>query len=232
MGALLALALIAGCGGSGGSELGSQVGPSPIVLNDTSPAQLSITVNLNMGGPDVASRAKTLLDIGFQHGGRPVQFVAGESVTCNGSQLKAFGGGWFESEFATNRIAGQALGCTYGWHGHSTPFALDVPPALVVTAPADNERVNHNGRLVVRYTGATNSDVWLVGLSPTSKAQSLPTEITATSAVIDTRSLGTGDGLLSLTDGNTIALANVSGSAFTSVGGWVRRQTVVPVVWI
>src|SRR5690348_12706051 len=85
--AVIGIAVATAPCGASGDRLGSQIGPSPIVLADTSPAQLSVAVLLNSGGYTDESRSKTLLDISFQHGGRPVQFVKGEKVACDGVEL-------------------------------------------------------------------------------------------------------------------------------------------------
>jgi len=77
--------IVIGCGGGETGLNSSQAGPSPTVLTDTSPGHLTVFVALNMGGYSAASRVKTLIDVNFQHSGRPVEFIAGERVTCNAS---------------------------------------------------------------------------------------------------------------------------------------------------
>lgn len=47
-----------------------------------------------------------MIFVSFQHDGRPVQFVAGETMTCNSVGSKRFTSS-FEGEFATASIAGK-----------------------------------------------------------------------------------------------------------------------------
>src|SRR6202171_2664663 len=90
------LIALAACGEPRGI-IGSTVGPSPVVLTDTSAAQLTVSVALNMG--DSPPRDRTSLHIGFQHDGHPVKLVAGEHVECGGVASKPFIGS-FGGRFA------------------------------------------------------------------------------------------------------------------------------------
>src|SRR5712664_2562505 len=121
--------LLIACGGNPADLNGSQAGPSPLVLQDTSPGQLTVFVALDMGGYDAASREKTLIDVHLQHGGRPVKFVAGEQITCGGVGLTQFTGS-FEGEFTTASIAGNTMDCVYRSGGQSAPLTIGIPPAL------------------------------------------------------------------------------------------------------
>src|SRR5258706_7741790 len=55
----------------------SYAGPPPIILRDTAPGQLALSVNLGFGGYDAVTRDTAELDVVFASRGRTVQFVAG-----------------------------------------------------------------------------------------------------------------------------------------------------------
>jgi hypothetical protein len=231
----VALALVAvvmsGCGGGHEALLASQVAPSPVVLADTSAAQLAVTVFLNVGGYDSATREKTTLDVLLQHDGRPVQFIKSERVDCIGVRLTAFTGS-FEATFSNASIAGKSVTCTYTSGRQSTQFTFRAPHPLVLVSPREHDRVSHGPNTVIRYEGGADNSLWVVAISPTAKAVSIPDAITPTSATLDTSALLTGAGSIALTDSNNAPLVDLHGSQFQSIAGSSRRMTMVSVVWI
>lgn len=231
LGAIGIAVVVIGCGGGQTGLNGSEVGPSPIVLKDTSPGQLTVFVALNMGGYDAATRDKTLVDVNFQHGGRLVEFIAGERVTCNDVALKRFTGS-FEGEFLTASIAGKSMSCVYKSRQQSAPFTVGVPQALVILAPLDHEQVRRSPHTTVRYSGGLETNLWVVALSTNAKAVAQSNDITATSATLDTRALGAGEGSIALTDPSSLPLTAIQGAQFQSDGGSARRMTMVAVVWV
>jgi len=218
------------CGGGATGISDSQAGPSPAVLKDTSPSQLTVFVAANMGGYDATTRDKTLIDINIQHGGRPVKFVAGEQITCNDVVLKSFTGS-FEIEFRTASIAGKAMTCVYRSGQQSGSLTVGIPQALVILAPSDHQQVHHGSGTTVRYTGARDTNLWVVALSPNAKAVAESNQITTTGATLDTSALGIGDGSIALTDPSNFPLTEIQGPRFQSVAGSARRMTMVAVVW-
>ena len=221
--------IVIGCGTAPTGLNSSQAGPSPIVLKDTSPGQLAVLVGVNMGGYD--PRDKTVIFVTFQHDGRPVQFVAGETVACNSVGSKRFTSS-FEGEFATASIAGKTLTCVYKSGQQSAVLNVPIPPALVIVAPLDHEQVRHGPGTTIRYSGVLNNDMWVVALSLNAKAVAQPKDITATSAVLDTSALGTGEGTIALSDPSNFPLTGVQGAQFQSISGTARRMTMVAVVWV
>lgn len=223
--------LVGACGSSPAGLNDSEAGPSPVVLKDTSPGQLTVSVGVNMGGYDANARDRTLIDVNFLHDSRPVRFIAGEQLKCNDVPLKSFTGS-FEIEFATMLIAGKAMTCVYRSGSQTASLTFDIPPALVILSPTDHEKVRHGPRTTVRYSGAMKSDLWVVALSPNAKAVAETNEITTTMATLDTSALGTGDGSIALTDPSNFALTDIQGHQFRSVQGTARRMTMVAVAWI
>lgn len=84
----------------------------------------------------------------------------------------------------------------------------------------------------VTYLGAQGSSLWVVALTPTSKAAAEPSSITATSATLDTSRFEPSDGSISLSDPSNFALQGIEGSQFQAVSGSARRMTMVAVVWV
>jgi len=229
----LALVVVAmpGCGGGHEELLHSQVAPSPVVLADTSAAQLAVTVSLNMGGSDSSSRDKTTIDVLMQHDGRPVQFIKSERVDCVGVRLTAFTGS-FDTTVSTASIAGKSVSCAYTSGRKSTPFTFRVPQALVVLSPHEHARVPHGTNTVIGYEGGADNTLWVVAISPNAKAVAKPDAITPNRATLDTSALLTGEGFIVLTDSNNAPLADLEGSQFQSIAGSSRRTTMISVVWI
>ena len=224
----LAMAFLTVACGNHGDHSGSQVGPSPVVLTDTSPKELAVTVAINMGGYEAATRDKTLIDIFFQHGGRPVRFVAGEGVTCGAVRLK-----WsFKAEFVTSAVAGKPIICLYTSAHASAPITFQIPHALAILTPRDHEQVQTGAKTVVTYGGVTDSNTWVVALGSNSKAVARPENVTSAGATLDTTALGSGEGSIALTDPNNFPLAAIQAPKFQSVQGSARRMTMVAVTWV
>src|SRR5258708_1442069 len=59
-----------------GGSTDSYTGPPPIILKDTAPGQLALSLYLTVGGYDAVTRDTTELDVVFASQGRTVQFVA------------------------------------------------------------------------------------------------------------------------------------------------------------
>jgi len=99
--------------------------------------------------------------------------------------LKRFTGA-FEGEFTTASIAGKAMTCVYNSGRQSAPLTVGVPEALMILAPLDHEQVRHGPHTTVRYSGALDSNLWVVALSTNAKAVAQAKDITATTATLDT----------------------------------------------
>jgi hypothetical protein len=222
--------LILGCGAIHGDYPSSQIGPSPIVLSDTSPGQLGVLVGLNMGGYDAATRHTTQMHVSFQHGDRRVNFIAGEQFACNGVVPKRFVGS-FEFSHPTEAIAGKVMTCLYTSGQQSTSISFKVPPELAIVAPREHEQVPRSSNTTVSYRGGMNTDMWIVALSPNWKAVVQPKDITLTSAKLDTVTFQAGAGSIALSDSNSFPLTEIHGGQFQSVSATARRITAVNVIW-
>jgi hypothetical protein len=225
---LLAASALA-CGG-GPPNLGSQVGPSPVVLSDTSASRLAVSVRLTLGGYDTPTRDRTMIDVIFEHGGHPVQFVAGEKVICAGVALQRFTGA-FEGTVSTASIAGTAMTCTYTSGLQSAPISFRVPRAPVILSPRDREQVPHDANTAVRYSLEPDPTMWVIAISPHAKAVAKPDSITGTGATIDTTTLQTGAGTIAITE-PSLPLNELQGTQFQSLSGGAWAATEVVIEWI
>ena len=226
----IALLALSACGEAHGDYTGSSLGPSPVVLTDTSAAQLTVSFALNMGGYDNTSREWTLVHVGLMHDGHPVKFVAGEHVTCGGVVSKQFTGS-FEGSFLTASIADKPMTCTYTSGQQSASLTFRVPKQLVVLSPREHEQVTRSPRTIVSYSGSMDPTLWVVALSRMSKASAQPGS-TLTSATLDTSSFQPGEGSIAITDPNSFPLTEFQAGQFKSASGSARRATAVSVVWV
>jgi hypothetical protein len=226
----IALIMLSACGAAHGDFNDSSAGPSPVVLKDTSAAQLSVIVALNVGGYDNTTRDRTLVDLMIQADGHPVRFVAGEKVACGEVALKGFTGS-FEGSFATASIADRVMTCTYTSGQRSASLTFRVPKQLVILSPREHDQVPRGRSTIVSYTGSADPTIWVVALSKMHKAFAQP-GASLTSATIDTSSFTADDGSIALADPNNIPLPDLQAGQFKSASGSAHRTTMVSVVWI
>jgi hypothetical protein len=210
--------------------MGSQVGPSPAVLEDTSPSQLDVLVTAQMGYIDQGAD-QTLIDLTFQHDRRPVKFVAGELMKCNDAPVKSFTGS-FELELPTISIAGRQVKCLYRSGGQTASVSFELPPRLVILAPSSGQQIRRGTRTVVRFDGATAAELWVVALGPDAKAVAETIDVAKAMTTLDTSKVGAGDGSVTLTDPLDFDMPRVDGLEFRSIRATARRTTTIPVVWI
>ena len=87
-------------------------GPPDLILKDTAPSHLRVSLYLSVDGYDASTRNVTEMAISFSSQDRRIQFVADETVTCNGLALQR-GGGTFDIKLSTDTFAGMRVTCTY-----------------------------------------------------------------------------------------------------------------------
>lgn len=227
--AALSTAAVLGCGAIP-PVLHSQVGPSPVVLKETSAGQLAVFVAVDQGGYDTASRDMTRIDINFQHEGRPVNFVAGEQVACAGVTLTRFTGS-FEGTFPSASIANRAMTCVYTSGPQSAPISFHVPARLVILSPREHQQVPHGPHTIVNYSGEVDSTLLVGAINLTAKAFAQPDAITANSATLDSTALQSGEGTISLRQ-DYAQLKELKGPSFQSLRGRGGAITMIAVVFV
>lgn len=223
------LLLVCGCGGSLGGVTSSSIGVAPVVLSDTSPGQLQVFVAITLGGYNPATRETASIDINLQSSGRPVKFVADESVSCGaGTALKRFIGS-FEGTFRKAEVEGKTVICQYTTGQVTTPLVFRVPAGLVILSPRENDSVPASGQTDVAYRSGLGTSLFVVALAPQAKAWARPENTTPTHATFDTSSLH-GAGSISLTQ--QFDHIDIQAAPFKASAGRVQSMTMISVTWV
>jgi hypothetical protein len=230
---LTVLVIAAACGGPTQSGLSSQAGPSPIVLKDTSPGQIHLAVNVSLGGYDPSTRDTATVGINFTAQNRPVKFVGGEGVTCNGIALKPFLGS-FEGTFPIDGVSGKVMKCRYTSGRQFAPVTFHVPKRLVILTPHEGEAVRLGLATTVTYESDPAVPPTVVAIGTKAKASAgpggvSPAAASSTRATLDTRALGTGSGSIAMTQ--QVDITGIQAPAFRSVGGHAQLMTLIAVTW-
>lgn len=189
-------------------------GPPPLVVQDTSPGHLALSLYLSVGGYDASTRDVTEVAISFSSLGRSVQFVADETVTCNGIALSR-GGGTFDVKVPTDALAGKPVMCRYTSGQSSATMAFTMPVAPAILSPKDNMSLARSTRTAVAFrVGAHSTMFWVIALGPSKKAWSYPAA-GATQVLLDTSAFSPGPGFIALNQ--FFDLPDLHGSGFQSV---------------
>lgn len=221
------LVLTVCCGGSTG-RLDSQVGPSPVVLTDTSPGQLSVFVAITLGGYEATSRDSGMVHVSFITGDRPVKFVAGERVTCAGIGMTPYVGS-FEEGFAIDAIAGKPMTCDYESRKDSAQIVFGIPKRLVILSPRDHDIVPHSSHMEINFDAAAGGSVRVGALATQMKAFAEPDPATSSQVVLDTTRFQPGPGTISLTE--EFDHVEIQAPAFRSAAGRASCMTMIDVTW-
>ncbi|MBA3823523.1 MAG: hypothetical protein H0X24_06395 [Ktedonobacterales bacterium] len=220
---ILLLLVLAGC--TTGVTQVDRVAPST-TLADTSPGQLDLRVHLSYG-TTLTSPSQALLTLAVSQGIKLVQFTRNEQMICNGVTLGRFTGA-FEAAFPVSDLEGHSLVCTYTSGSASATLAATLPPAPVILVPHDGAAVARSAQTLVRYT-ARSSPFHLIAMGPTSKVFSVPATQGPTMTLLDTRSLTSGAGMLTLAE--EVTPFPCQGPAFHSLSGDVSASATVAVTW-
>jgi hypothetical protein len=216
-----ALLLASGCGSVGDKM------PAPTVLHDTSPRQLQLYIFVTLGGYEIGTRETASIEIDFQAGGRPVQFISNEGVNCNGIELKRHIGA-FDSAVARSAIAGKSINCRYSYPNGFATFTFDVPSGLEILSPQERQVIGASRKTTVTYRAAPEALPLVVALGSNVKATPQPDNTTTTQATLDTSALR-GVGSISLTQ--QFDLKSIQALDFRSSGGRLRSMTMIDVTW-
>ena len=165
---------------------------------DTSAANLD--VKLVVIDTPTSSDGKNVVVMQFLFGGKPVQFAGTETASCNGVGLTLNGLVFGYAE----RVPSVPVGGTYHFvytHG-GVPTAIDlvVPPRVVFTSPMAGATLARNNNMTIHYVADGGSGVDAGGsTSAVGLARNVFEPDNGTYTGLDTTSLGTGAGTLSLT---------------------------------
>lgn len=184
------------------------------MLSDTSAGHLGVVLYLSVGGYDASTRDLTEMAISFSSRGRSVQFVADETMTCNGIALQR-GGGTFDVKVATGAFASKLVTCRCTSGPSSATMAFTLPIAPAILSPKDNMSLARSTRTAVVFrVGAHSSMFWVIALGPSTKAWSYPAT-GATQVLLDTSAFSAGPGYIALHQ--FFDLPDLHGSGFQSL---------------
>lgn len=204
-------------------------GPPPLIMKDFSPANLALSLYLHMGGYDAAGRNITELVISFSSGGRSVQFVGDEGITCNGVPLQR-GGAVFDGKVPTETLAGKPVTCALTSGQSSVAFGFTAPVALAILSPREQARVPRSARTPVEFrVGGHNTTFYVIALGQNTKAWSYPAGPSPTQAILDTSAFLPGPGFIALSQ--DFRLPDLHGSGFQSVTGRGQAAQQYAVTW-
>jgi hypothetical protein len=205
-------------------------GPPVLILKDTSPSHLAVSLNLSVGGYDAFIRNVTELAIGFSSQGRRVQLVADESVTCNGIALPR-GGGTFDVKVPSDTFAGKLVTCTYMSGRSSATITFSAPVAPAILSPQENVALARSTRTAVTFRiGGHSTMFYVVALGPSSKAWTNPMGTRPTQALINTSTFLPGPGFVTLTQ--FFDLPDLRGTGFQSLDAHGQATQQNSVTWL
>ena len=205
-------------------------GPPALILKDTSPSHLALSLNLSVGGYDASTRNLTELAISFSSQGRWVQFVADERVTCNGIALPR-GGGTFDLKVSTDTFAGKLVTCTYMSGRSSATITFTAPAAPAILSPRDNVALARSVRTAVTFRiGGHSTMFYVIALGRNSKAWSYPAGSSPTGALLDTSAFAPGPGFVALNQ--SFDLPDLRGTGFQSVDAHGQATQQNSVTWV
>ncbi len=205
-------------------------GPPALILKDTSPGQLAVSLNLSVGGYDASTRDVTELAISFFSQGRRVQLVADERVTCNGIALPR-GGGTFDVKVSTDTFAGKLVTCAYMSGRSSATITFTAPVAPAILSPKANVELARSSRTAVTFRiGGHSTMFYVIALGPSSKAWSYPAGSSPTRALLDTSAFAPGPGFVALNQ--FFDLPDLRGPGFQSLDAHGQATQQNSVTWV
>ncbi len=212
-----------------GGTADSFAGPPPIILEDTAPGQLALSLSLIVGGYDAATRDTTELDVVFASQGRTIQFVAGERLACNSLALAGYGTN-FDLKVPADVFSGKLVTCTYTSGTRAATFTFTAPLAPAILSPQDDAQVARSPQTPVTYRLSPDWAFYVIALGPSTKAWT-PTALSQPNPVLlDTSALSPGFGSVALNQFFT--LSDLRGPDFQSVEGRGEATYAIQVTWV
>ncbi len=195
----------------------SYAGPPPIILRDTAPGQLALSVNLGFGGYD----AVTLGDSRAPAAHREVVGCPGWRNQESPAFMRAECQELFSSKLVT---------CTYTSGTRAATFSFTAPLAPAILSPQDGAQVARSSQTPVTYRLSPDWAFSLVALGFSTKAWT-PTALSQPNPVLlNTSALSPGTGSLALNQFFT--LSDVRGPAFEAVEGRGGAIYAIQVTWV
>ncbi len=188
-------------------------GPPALILKDTSPGQLAVSLNLSVGGYDASTRNLTELAIMFTSRGRWVQ------------------GGTFDLKVSTDTFAGKLVTCTYMSGRSSATITFTAPVAPAILSPRENVELARSVRTAVTFRISGHSTMfYVIALGRSSKAWSYPAGSSPTRALLDTSAFAPGPGFVALNQ--SFDLPDLRGTGFQSLDAHGQATQQNSVTWV
>lgn len=201
-------------------------------LTDTSAGNLSLFVDLTQES-SIPSMTSIRVEFEVPQGGKFVDFVGGEQVSCDGVAFRRFPAA-FGRDVLTTSIADRTVNCVYTSGQRSTPFGFSVPVQIEILTPVNHESVRRGPQTTVTYKNrVAHTGLGLLAVAENTSGQhsgALPDAITMTGAVVDTSSLQTGAGFIQIAE--PVFPIDVQGAQFQSAGGQESETAIVFVMWV
>jgi len=212
---------------AGSFSIIDMTGPPALIVKDTSPNNLGVSLSLNVGGYDASTRNLTELAISFSSQGRWVQLVADESVTCNGIALPR-GGATFDVKVSTETFAGKLVTCTYVSGRSSGTITFTAPVAPAILSPTDSVALARSSRTAVTFRiGGHSTMFYVIALGRNSKAWSYPAGSSPTRALLDTSAFAPGPGFVALSQSFDLPDLRATGFQSLDAHGQATQQNSV-----
>jgi hypothetical protein len=196
---------------------------------------MALSVSLNMGGYDAATRDMLELDVAFTIQSNPVQFSHGESVTCNGVALPGYGTN-FDLKVPSEVFSGKLVTCTYAAGKTSATFSFTCPLAPAIFAPQEHAKVPHSKQTAISYRISQDQPFYLIAIGPGPTTGTITKAWTPTGtsqpnpAILNTSAFQPGVGDIALTQ--FITLSDLRSPDFRLVQSVGNAEYEIEVTWV
>lgn len=216
---------------SAGSYATSDPAPVPITLHDPSPAQLTVSVNVTIGGDDATTHNMTTIFLNFTSQDRLVQFAGHEQLVCNGKALPLHARSDDQQITGpSNSLGGQTFRCTYSAGHTNATLTFTVPHAPILHAPKNQTHLPRSNSTIMTYDTQGETLSGIVALTSSSKAIASLDTPSMGQATLDTSSFSAGAGTIALTETLNVQVTQ-TGTPFASLIGRGNGVALLDVTW-
>jgi hypothetical protein len=208
-----------------------------ILMHDPAPSLLDVSLSVSITQQSSDAEPRIAVGLGFDSGGKGVQFAGDERVSCAGVALalKNRAATFEVFDAPASQATGTVLHCEYTAGTMNAGIALEIPQAPAIISPAAGAHVPRSSRTIVTYhvDPATSSAPGIVALAPSSPSPKALARVNVPrpmQAVVDTSGFAPGQGTLALTTTLSPRVTS-TGAAFKSVRADGTAMVGVAVTW-